>query len=204
MQTTRGTPLTGDTPPTSSEVPDPATPGRSRRCLGLLAAVAACVYALDQLAKWLVVARLSDRGPVDLVPHVLDLRLIRNSGAAFGIGTGSTLVFSLVALAVIGVVLRTARRLGSLAWAVALGLLLGGAVGNLTDRLLRAPGGLRGHVVDFIELPHFPLFNVADMSITTSAALIVLLSTLGRQLDGSRAPTGRATTTTEPDRSAGE
>jgi len=182
MQAARGTPLTGDT----DENP---TPLPARR-LGALLAVAAFVYALDQVTKIVAVRELTDREPIELAGGLLTLRLIRNSGAAFSIGTGATAVFSLVAMAVVVVILRTARRLRSTPWAVALGFLLGGALGNLTDRVLRAPGVLRGHVVDFLELPNWPVFNVADMAIVSSAALIVLLSMLGRQLDG--APAGDA------------
>ena len=181
MQAARGTPLSGDTTQL------PPAPARWRR-LGVLAAIAAFVYALDQVSKIIAVRELTDRAPIELAGGILTLRLTRNSGAAFSIGSGATVVFSLVAVVVVVVILRTARRLGSLGWAAALGLLLGGALGNLTDRVLRAPGFLRGHVVDFLELPRWPVFNVADMAIVSSAAAIVLLSMLGRQLDGTRTP----------------
>lgn len=187
MQAARGTPLTGD-PTDPAQPADPAlaatTPARR---LGIFAAVALVAYALDQASKWLAVERLSGRAPVEVVEGLLQLRLVRNSGAAFSIGGGATLLFTLVALAVVAVVLRTARRLRSVPWALALGLLLGGALGNLTDRVLRPPAPLRGHVIDFLELPHWPVFNVADMAIVSSAALIVLLTLLGHHLDGTRA-----------------
>ncbi|MFI5100852.1 MAG: signal peptidase II [Actinomycetes bacterium] len=109
-----------------------------------------------------------------------------NPGAAFSMGTGFTVVFTAVAVGVVVVILRTARRLYSVAWAVALGALLGGAVGNLVDRLARDPGFGRGHVVDWIELPHYPVFNLADAAICCAAVGMVLLTFLGRDLDGTR------------------
>lgn len=110
----------------------------------------------------------------------------RNSGAAFSFAEGATVIFTLVAVAVAVVIVRTLPRLHSTGWAVTLGLLLGGALGNLVDRLLRAPGVGRGAVVDFISVPHFATFNVADSGITVGAALAVLLSLRGVEVDGSR------------------
>jgi signal peptidase II len=144
------------------------------------------VYALDQLTKVLAVAQLEGRVPVDLLGGLLTLRLTRNPGAAFSLGTGYTVVLTMVAIGVVVVVVRLSSRLRSVGWAVALGLLLGGACGNLTDRLVRAPGPLRGHVVDFLELPHWPVFNVADSAIVAAAALVVLQSLRGVRLDGGR------------------
>jgi signal peptidase II len=131
-----------------------------------------------------VVATLSDRAPVRLLGGLLTLRELRNSGAAFSIGTSVTVVFTLIALGVIVAILRTARRLRSVPWAVTLGLLLGGAAGNLGDRLFRSPGFLRGHVVDWIELPHWPVFNVADSCIVCGGVLAVLLAARGISLEG--------------------
>ncbi len=162
-------------------------PGRaagSRRRVATLAAVAAAVYALDVVSKVLVVANLSQREPIRLAGGLLTFRLIRNSGAAFSIGVGMTAVLTLVAATVVVVIVRTARHLHSRAWALALGLLLGGALGNLTDRLLRSPGPLRGQVVDFVELPHWPVFNAADSAIVVGGCLMVLLSFRGTRLDG--------------------
>ncbi len=133
-----------------------------------------------------MVATLSDRAPVRLLGGLLTLRELRNSGAAFSIGTSVTVVFTLIALGVIVAILRTARRLRSVPWAVTLGLLLGGAAGNLGDRLFRSPGFLRGHVVDWIELPHWPVFNVADSCIVCGGILAVLLAARGVPLDGRR------------------
>jgi signal peptidase II len=159
---------------------------RGRRTRVLLT-IAALVYALDVATKLLAVALLSDRDSIRLLGGLITLRLTRNPGAAFGIGVGMTIVFTAVAVIVIAVIIRTARRLYSVPWAVALGLLLGGAVGNLTDRLLRSPGPLRGHVVDFIEPPHFAVFNLADSAIVIGGCLMLLLSFRGLHPDGTRA-----------------
>jgi signal peptidase II len=148
----------------------------------LLLAVAAVVLAADAVSKALVVAELAGRPPVHVVDGVLTLTLTRNAGAAFGIGAGATALFTLIALAVIVVIVRSARRLASGRWAIVLGLLLGGAAGNLADRLFRSPGPLRGHVVDWIQLPHWPVFNVADAAITVGAVAAVLLAARGRRL----------------------
>ncbi len=144
------------------------------------------VFVADLVSKTIVVATLSDRAPVRLLGGLLTLRELRNSGAAFSIGTSVTVVFTLIALGVIVAILRTARRLRSVPWAVTLGLLLGGAAGNLGDRLFRSPGFLRGHVVDWIELPHWPVFNVADSCIVCGGVLAVLLAARGIPIDGAR------------------
>jgi lipoprotein signal peptidase len=138
------------------------------------------------VSKTIVVATLSHRAPIRLLGGFLTLRELRNSGAAFSIGTSVTVVFTLIALGVIVAILRTARRLRSIPWAVTLGLLLGGAAGNLGDRLLRSPGFLRGNVVDWIQLPHWPVFNVADSCIVCGGILAVLLAARGISIDGTR------------------
>jgi signal peptidase II len=166
--------------------------------MGVLLAVAVTVLAADIISKVIVVATLSTRPPVRLLGGLLTLRVDRNPGAAFSIGTSMTIVFSAIALGVIIFILRTSRRIRSTAWAVTLGLLLGGATGNLTDRLLRSPGPLRGYVVDWIQLPHWPVFNVADSSIVCGGILAVLLAARGLQIDGTmperaaRGPAGDA------------
>ncbi len=141
--------------------------------------LAVTVWLIDQATKTLAVHHLSAGEPISLVGEYLQLRLVRNPGAAFGLAGGMTVVFTAVAVVVVVVVLRLAPRLGSVRWSAALGLLLGGATGNLTDRLLREPAPFRGHVVDFLELPHWPVFNVADMAILTAAGFMLLLSALG-------------------------
>jgi signal peptidase II len=155
--------------------------------VALLVVVALTVYVLDLASKLLAVERLSDRAPVELLGGALTLRLVRNPGAAFGLAGGMTVAFTLVAAAVVVAILRIARRLRSLPWAVALGMLLGGALGNLTDRIFRAPAPLRGHVVDFLELPHWPVFNLADSAIVGGGVLMVLLAGRGIAVDGSSA-----------------
>jgi signal peptidase II len=121
-----------------------------------------------------------------LLGGALLLNVSRNSGAAFSFAQGATVVFTAVAVAVIVVIVRTARRLDSAAWAIALGLLLGGATGNLADRLFRAPGPGRGAVVDFIDFRVWPVFNLADSAIVVGGLLAVVLSTRGIELDGTR------------------
>lgn len=157
----------------------------------LLLVLAAVVVAADQASKVLVVARLTENDPVPVIDGWLQLRLVRNPGAAFSLSTGTTWLFTIIACVVVAVIIRIARRLGSTAWAVALGLLLGGAVGNLIDRFLREPGFARGHVVDFIEYLRFPffsfpVFNVADSCIVTAAVLIALLGAREVPIDGQR------------------
>jgi signal peptidase II len=171
-----------DGPQQPSGPPQPAGPRR----VVLLLAVAAAVYVADVISKIIVVATLKPDQPVWLISGLLDLNLTRNSGAAFSFGTGQTVVFTAIAIGVIIFILRTSRRLRSLPWAVTLGLLLGGAAGNLTDRLLRSPGVFRGDVVDWIQLPHWPVFNVADSCIVCGGFLAVVLAARGIRLDGTR------------------
>nr|WP_229805593.1 signal peptidase II [Microbispora rosea] len=157
--------------------------------MALLGVVAAVVYVLDQVSKFLVVEFLEHEDPVTVVPGALVLTVIRNPGAAFSIGTGMTIVFTVIALAVVVAILRTARKLRSLPWAITLGLLLGGAVGNLTDRIFRSPAPFQGHVVDFIQVfpvTRFPVFNLADSAIVCGGVLAVLLAWRGYQIDGTR------------------
>jgi signal peptidase II len=142
------------------------------------------VLALDIASKAIVVATLSDRAPVRILGGLLTFRESRNSGAAFSIGTSMTAVFTLIAVGVIVFIVRTSRRIYSLPWAVALGLLLGGAMGNLGDRIFRSPGPFRGWVVDWIELPHWPVFNLADSAIVCGGVLMVLIAARGYRIDG--------------------
>jgi lipoprotein signal peptidase len=160
-------------------------PTRPRR-VGLLLAVAAFVLAADVISKAIVVARMADHPPIRLLGGLLTITLTRNGGAAFSIGTSMTIVFTAIAVGVIVYILRTARNLRSIGWAITLGLLLGGATGNLLDRIFRAPGPFQGHVVDWIELPHWPVFNLADSSIVCAGVLVVLLALFGIRLDGTR------------------
>lgn len=148
--------------------------------------VAAGVWVIDQATKWWAVKSLEGQDTIHLIGDLLTLSFLRNPGAAFSLGSGSTVLFTVVAVVVVVVILRTARRLHSIWWAVALGALLGGALGNLTDRLLRTPGFPSGHVVDFIAVKYFAVFNCADMAIVGSAILMVVLSLLGVEFGGER------------------
>jgi len=161
-------------------------PLRPRR-VGLLLAVAAFVLAVDVISKAIVVARMPDHPPIRLLGGALTITLTRNGGAAFSIGTSMTILFTLIALGVVVYILRTARNLRSIGWAITLGLLLGGAMGNLLDRIFRAPGLFQGHVVDWIELPDWPVFNLDDSAIVCAGVLVVLLALRGIRLDGTRA-----------------
>jgi signal peptidase II len=141
--------------------------------------VAISGLVVDIVTKVVVVDRLDPSSPVRLLGGLLTLRLIRNPGAAFSLGESFTFVFALLSVAVlIFVVFRLAPTIGHTGWAVALGLLVAGVGGNLTDRLFRSPGILRGHVVDFLQLPRWPIFNVADICISSAAVLILVLSVL--------------------------
>ncbi len=141
--------------------------------------MALAVLVLDQVTKALAVAHLTEGQPTGFLGPVLRFDLTRNAGAAFSTATGMTWVLTLIAAAVVVFVVRASRRLGSRLWAVAFGLLLGGACGNLSDRLFRAPGVARGHVVDFLEFPHWPIFNLADTAIVCAGVLVVLLTLRG-------------------------
>ncbi|MCW2843062.1 MAG: peptidase signal peptidase [Nocardioides sp.] len=180
MQAARGTSLTGDS---TSPVPDRRTPSRAR-ATGIFAAVAIAAYVVDLGTKLLAVDRLTGHPDVRVLGDLLVLHLTRNPGAAFSTGTSYTVLLTCVAMLAVLVVLFLSRRIASVGWAVALGLLLAGVSGNLTDRLFRAPGPLRGHVIDFLMLPHWPVFNVADSCINVAAALILVQAFRGIRIDG--------------------
>jgi signal peptidase II len=182
MQAARGTSLSEAQ---SGAADAPHVPSRGRFRV-VLVGVLVLLYVLDQVTKWLAVDRLTDRPDRHVVGDVLVLHLTRNSGAAFSTGTGYTELFSALAIVAVLVVVWLSRRLGSLVWAVALGTLLAGIGGNLTDRVFREPGVLRGEVVDFLMLPRWPVFNVADTCINLAAALILVQAFRGVRLDGSR------------------
>lgn len=189
VQGTAGAALTSEEPAEEQD-PAPTTPKRpSAQLIALLVGVAAVGYGLDQATKAWAQSSLDPARPKHLVGSLLQLRLTHNAGAAFSIATNATWVLTIVAAVVIVATIFMARRLRSKPWAAALGLLIGGALGNLTDRFVRAPGGGKGHVVDFLELPHWPIFNVADCCVVTAACLIALLAFLGIGIDGRRAAT---------------
>jgi len=146
-----------------------------------------CVYAVDQLAKFLVVENLAERQPVEVLGQFVQFYFVKNAGAAFSLGSGSTWIFAVIASAVAVFIIVFAPRIRSLAWAALFGLLLGGNLGNLTDRLFREPGFGVGHVVDFIQVQYFPaIFNVADMAIVASMVLFIVLTVRGVGLTGKR------------------
>ncbi len=182
MQAARGTSLSSD----SADAHTTRRPPSRLRLTGLFVGVALSAYVLDLGSKVLAVARLSDHADVPVVGNLLVLHLTRNPGAAFSTGTRFTVALSCVAILAVLVVLHLSRRLGSAGWAVALGLLLAGVAGNLTDRIFRSPGPLRGHVIDFLMLPHWPVFNVADMCINVAAGVILVQAFRGIRIDGRR------------------
>jgi signal peptidase II len=182
MQAAAGASLTDATP----------RPAPSRRALlAVLAALAGFVVLVDQATKALAVARLRPDRSVPVVGDLVQLRITRNAGAAFSMGTGATWLLTVVAVVIVVLVLRSVRRLGSRGWTAALGLLLGGAVGNLVDRLVREPGVGRGHVVDFIAYGQLFIGNVADIAIVGAAVLIGVLAVRGIGVDGKRPHHGR-------------
>ena len=146
--------------------------------------VAVVVYVVDRLTKLWALDALADGQARSVVGSFLRLRLLHNSGAAFSVGSGSTWVFTLLSTVVCaGIVVAALTRLRNRWWALALGGLLGGALGNLTDRLLRPPGFGVGEVVDFIALPRFAVFNVADSAIVVACIGMFLLSARGVEYD---------------------
>ncbi|GGT23187.1 signal peptidase II [Streptomyces purpureus] len=174
--------------PDSAGAEESATPAapqtRGRRRIAVLFTVAVIAYLFDLVSKMIVVAKLEHHEPIEIIGDLLQFRAMRNAGAAFGIGEAYTVIFTVIAAAVIVVIARLARKLYSLPWAIALGLLLGGALGNLTDRIFRSPGVFQGAVVDFIAPAHFAVFNLADSAIVCGGFLIVILSFKGLDPDG--------------------
>jgi signal peptidase II len=158
--------------------------------------IAVLVIAADVISKVLVVANIPEYSYVHVIGNVFMLTQVRNGGAAFNLGgTSITIVFTLIAAAVIAFILRFAGRMRSLGWAIALGLLLGGATGNLIDRIFRAPAPFRGDVVDWIYVTRYwPVFNVADSCIVCGGILTVLLALRGIRIDGTRLAAARSTT----------
>jgi signal peptidase II len=184
-------PETEPAPKASTPAPRDRSPKidrRTIRVLVVLALVALGIYGLDQVTKYLIVKNLTEGQQVNVIGDILQFHFVKNSGAAFSLGTGVTWVFSLVAAAVVIFLIIYAPRIRSFSWAVLFGMLLGGALGNLSDRLFRQPRFGEGHVVDFIQVIYFPaIFNIADSSIVISMCLFVLLTIRGVRMDGKRA-----------------
>ncbi|WP_033438011.1 signal peptidase II [Saccharothrix sp. NRRL B-16314] len=178
-------------PNTEPDTPDQPDAPLPRRRVLLLAVIAPLVLAVDLVTKIIAVEHLEGREPVELLGGLIYLPLIRNTGAAFGLAEGWTVILALIAFGVVGFILWIARRLRSVGWAIGLGLVLGGAMGNLVDRVFRGPGPMRGGVVDFISVldpwgNFFPVFNVADSAICVGGGVIVLMALLQRDYDGTR------------------
>jgi len=179
-------------------------PIERRRLRLLVALIAVAGLTADLVTKIIAVTHLEPLASVRLLGGLLTLRLIRNPGAAFSQGQRFTYVFAIAGIIVLAfVIIKLVPRIGHPAWAVAIGLLCAGVAGNLTDRLFRPPGPLRGHVIDFLELPHWPIFNVADMCITAAAIMIMFLSVIkGISITGQRhGRGGRGETGDDHDRS---
>jgi signal peptidase II len=172
---------------------DPDRRRASRRALAIFVVVAVVAYGADLLTKTLALRNLDPQDPVPVIGDLLELRLVRNPGAAFSMGTSFTAVLTVVAVVAAVVVLVLARRLGSRLWAFGLGCLLGGVLGNLTDRVFREPSFMHGHVIDFLALPNWPVFNVADICINVAAGVIILQALRGITLGGGRADDGSDT-----------
>ena len=180
--------------PASKETADPEVTGGSSAVAEnvkplktrLLIAIAAVILLFDLVTKILVVHFVKPGNPIEIAGDVVALRLVRNPGAAFSMATGMTWLLTVVAVAVVIGVIKIGRTLRSPWWALGLGLVLGGALGNLIDRFFRAPGPFQGHVVDFVSVGWWPVFNVADSSIVCGAILLVALSLFGFEPNGER------------------
>lgn len=164
----------------------PRSPRAGRRAVLTALIVAVPAYALDQLTKYAVESTMQLGDSVAVIPGVLRWHYILNPGAAFSIGEDHTWVFTVIQAVVAVAALVGIARVRSTPWALALGGLAGGVLGNLTDRLFRPPAFGRGHVVDMISVPHFAIFNVADSFIVCSVIGVALLVMTGRRLDGTR------------------
>jgi signal peptidase II len=166
-----------------------------KRRIGLFGVVAALALAADLGSKLLIVANLPEsHNPVRILGGLFYFDQVRNSGAAFSLGAGFTVILTAVAVGVAAVIARTAGRLRSAGWAIALGLVLGGAMGNLLDRLFRTPNVFRGHVVDWISVfgpdgRHWPIFNLADSAIVIGAIIAGIQSLRGIELSGGKIKT---------------
>ncbi|MCL6565400.1 MAG: signal peptidase II [Acidobacteriia bacterium] len=165
---------------------------RSARAAYLvLLSAAAIIIGLDQWTKQLALDGLADSSTVRLLGGLIYLDLAFNSGAAFSFGTGFAWIFTIIAIVISAGILWFTRQVRSWPWALALGLIMGGAQGNLVDRLFREPGPFRGHVVDFISVfapagERFPIFNIADSALTVGVVLAIALELLAFRRDGTR------------------
>jgi lipoprotein signal peptidase len=180
---------------------EPAAKVGTATALIVVVAGALVVYGIDQLSKFLIITNLTEGEVVPVLGTLLQWQFVRNPGAAFSLASGMTWIFTILATGVITFIVWFARRIRSIAWALVFGLLLGGVLGNLTDRLLREPSFGLGHVIDFIATPWLipAIYNVADMAIVSSMVLFMILTIRGVGLDGTREArrTDAATVATE-------
>ncbi len=200
-----GDAVPGGPTPVASEKPAAPVVARARTlAIVLLGLTAVLSVGIDQWTKQLALTNLSDGSVTRILGGLVYFDLTRNSGAAFSIGSNYTFVFPIITVVVLGGVVWLSRHLRSLPWAVSMGLIVGGALGNLTDRLFRAPGPLQGHVVDFISVfapagERFAIFNAADSSLFCGVVLAILLEFTGRRRDGLRAASRREAQSNEAD-----
>lgn len=138
--------------------------------------VAWFVWVLDLATKLWAVNTLSDRSNIKVIGDFFQLTLVRNPGAAFSVAEGATIFLTLFGFLVMGVIFYYSTKIISRGWSVVLGLAMGGILGNLVDRIFREPGFLRGHVIDWLQVPNWPVFNIADSAIVLAAALSMILS----------------------------
>lgn len=150
-----------------------------RRALAIFGGAALVAWLADFATKWLALTHLQQGEPVPVIPNVLNWTLVFNSGAAFSLGSGFTWIFTIIASVVAVALCWYALRVEDWRWALVLGVLLGGTLGNLGDRLFRAPGFAVGHVVDFIQVPWFSIMNVADVWISLSVIGLIALVVFG-------------------------
>ena len=195
MQAARGASLNSSAAADGADTAAAGATGHRYRLI--FASVFLTAYAADVLSKVWAVEAL-EAGTVDVVGEWFQLHLVRNPGAAFSTATSLTPALSTLAIVAACVVLFVARRVGSTPWAWSLGLLMAGITGNLTDRLFRDPGPMRGHVIDLFMVPNWPVFNVADICINVGAALALLTTFRGFAVDGSRVVDSKAEDTAEP------
>jgi len=154
----------------------------------LMLRVALSIIIIDQITKVIAVATLENRDNLILVPAlfgerigpILQFSFIRNPGAAFGFGTNATLIFTILAFVISIIIWKTGKKIENRVWAICFGALLGGAIGNLIDRIFRSPGAFRGAVVDFVQIPFWAIFNVADMAVSISATIIAIMTLMGK------------------------
>jgi signal peptidase II len=138
--------------------------------------IAWAIWLLDFATKSWAINSLDSRNPVKLLGEFLQLTLLKNSGAAFSLAQGATIIFTIFAILVVAAIAYYSIKITSFGWSIVLGLALGGILGNLTDRIFRSPGFFEGHVIDWIQIPNWPVFNLADSAIVVAATIAVILS----------------------------